>query len=150
MDQKRFDELLLRHQVPGATLAVLAGEDVSALASGVLNLSTGVEATTDSLFQIASITKVYTATVFMRLVEQALVGLDTSVVEVLPNFALANRGNGARRQHATSGTAGLGGVVQDNNGTPGGTAIRHRPIYQEFCLSRAPTRPPKISSGTGT
>jgi hypothetical protein len=22
--------------------------------------------------------------------------------------------------------------VQDNNGTPGGTALRHRPIYQEF------------------
>ena len=51
MDQKRFDELLLKHQVPGATLAVLAGDDVSALASGVLNLATGVEATTDSLFQ---------------------------------------------------------------------------------------------------
>jgi CubicO group peptidase (beta-lactamase class C family) len=110
MEQKRFDELVRKHGIPGASLAVLAAGDVSALASGVLNLSTGVEATTDSLFQIASITKVYTATVFMRLVEQGLVGLDTHVVEVLPDFALAEPGVAQKvtMRHLLSHTSGIG------------------------------------------
>jgi CubicO group peptidase (beta-lactamase class C family) len=110
MDQMRFDELVRKHGIPGASLAVLAAGDVSALASGVLNLSTGVEATTDSLFQIASITKVYTATVFMRLVEQGLVGLDTPVVEVLPDFALAEPGVAQKvtMRHLLSHTSGIG------------------------------------------
>jgi CubicO group peptidase (beta-lactamase class C family) len=110
MDQKRFDELVLKHRVPGASLAVLAGDDVHRLASGVLNLATGVEATTDSLFQIASITKVYTATVFMRLVEQGLVGLDTRVVEVLPDFALADPDVAQKvtMRHLLSHTSGMG------------------------------------------
>jgi CubicO group peptidase (beta-lactamase class C family) len=76
----------------------------------VLNLATGVEATTDSLFQIASITKVYTATVFMRLVEQGLVGLDTPVVEVLPGFALADPEVAGKvtMRHLLSHTSGIG------------------------------------------
>ena len=41
-----------------------------AAASGILNLDTGVEATTDSLFQIGSITKVWTATLAMQLVDE--------------------------------------------------------------------------------
>jgi CubicO group peptidase (beta-lactamase class C family) len=90
IDQKRFDELVRKHQVPGATLAVLAGDVLRTLASGVLNLDTGVDATPDSMFQLASITKVYTATVFMRLAGQGLVGLDTPVTEVLPAFKVAD------------------------------------------------------------
>ena len=82
MDQKRFDALVTEYGVPGATLAVLDGDEVHALASGVLNADTGVEATTDSMFQLASITKVYTATVFIRLVEEGLATLDTRGIHV--------------------------------------------------------------------
>lgn len=38
----------------------------------------------DSLFDLASLTKLFSATAFMQLVERGLVGLDTSVGEVLP------------------------------------------------------------------
>ena len=38
----------------------------------------------DSLFDLASLTKLFTATAFMRLVERGMVSLDTSVGEVLP------------------------------------------------------------------
>jgi len=111
MEQARFDELVREHQVPGATLAVLAGDDLRTLASGVLNLGTGVAATPDSMFQIASITKVYTATVFMRLVEQGLVGLDTRVREVLPDFAVADPevARQVRMRHLLTHTSGIGG-----------------------------------------
>ena len=41
----------------------------------------------DSLFDLASLTKLFTATAFMTLVETGRVGLETPVAEVLPEFA---------------------------------------------------------------
>jgi CubicO group peptidase (beta-lactamase class C family) len=88
--QSRLDELAQQHAVPGASLAVLADGEVTTLATGVLHKGTGVEVTTDSLFQIGSISKAYTAAVLLRLVDQGLVSLDTPVVEVLPEFRVAD------------------------------------------------------------
>ncbi|MEN3271454.1 MAG: hypothetical protein V7636_215 [Actinomycetota bacterium] len=72
--------------LPGASLAVLHDGEVHEAAAGVLNLRTGVEVTTDSIFQIGSITKVYTATLVMQLVEAGLVDLDAPVRTYLPAF----------------------------------------------------------------
>jgi CubicO group peptidase (beta-lactamase class C family) len=90
--QQRLDEARATHGVPGATLAVLQDGKVDAAASGVLNLDTGVEATTDSLFQIGSITKVWTTTVVMGLVEGRLVELDAPLRRYLPEFAVLEDG----------------------------------------------------------
>ena len=57
--------LMAAHDVPGASVAV--------------NLRTGVEATPDALFMIQSITKVWTATLVMQLVDEGLVELDVPV-----------------------------------------------------------------------
>jgi hypothetical protein len=59
----------IAHGVPGAVVAVLAEGEVAEAAYGVLNRATGVEVTTDSLFQIGSITKVWTATLIMQLAD---------------------------------------------------------------------------------
>ena len=109
--QERFDVLARRFGVPGASLAVLSDGRVEALATGVLNVATGVSATTDSLFQIGSITKVYTATVVMRLVEQGLVTLDTPVVEILPGFRVADGEVSAHvtLRHLLAHTSGISG-----------------------------------------
>ncbi|MEU2869634.1 serine hydrolase domain-containing protein [Streptomyces olivoreticuli] len=88
--QARFDELRAAHHVPGATLAVLTGGTVHQLASGLLHRGTGVEATTDSVFQLGSIAKVYTATLVMQLAESGRLDLDEPVVDVLPEFAVAD------------------------------------------------------------
>ncbi|MEU3751575.1 serine hydrolase domain-containing protein [Streptomyces olivoreticuli] len=88
--QARFDELRAAHHVPGATLAVLTEGTVHQLASGVLHRGTGVEATTDSVFQLGSIAKVYTATLVMQLAESGRLDLDAPVVDVLPEFAVAD------------------------------------------------------------
>ncbi|MGH3049090.1 MAG: serine hydrolase domain-containing protein, partial [Gaiellaceae bacterium] len=88
--QERLDELREKHGVPGASLAVLANGEIAAAASGLLNLGTGVEATTDSLFQIGSITKVWTATLVMQLVDEGRVGLDDPVRRFLPDFRVAD------------------------------------------------------------
>jgi CubicO group peptidase (beta-lactamase class C family) len=109
--RERFDGLARRHGVPGASLAVLAGGQVQALATGVLNTGTGVEATTDSLFQIGSITKAYTATVVMGLVEEGLVTLDTPVADVLPEFRVADveATRNVTLRHLLAHTSGING-----------------------------------------
>jgi CubicO group peptidase (beta-lactamase class C family) len=109
--QQRLEELREKHDVPGASLAVLSDDGVSSAASGVLNLDTGVEATTDSLFQIGSITKVWTATMVSQLVEEGLVELDGPVARYLPGFRVADESVSATAtiRHLLTHTSGIDG-----------------------------------------
>ena len=81
---------LAQHKVPGASLAVYAGEALYEVAAGVLNMDTQVEATTNSLFHIASITKPMVATIAMQLVDEGRLDLDAPVRRYLPNFRVAS------------------------------------------------------------
>ena len=82
--------LLEKHSVPGAAIAVLSADEVFTTAGGVINKLTGVDATTDTVFQVGSITKVWTTTLVMQLVDEGLVELDAPIQRYLPEFALAN------------------------------------------------------------
>lgn len=86
--QNRLNELREACQIPGASLAVLANGKIHELASGVLHRGTGVEVTTDSLFQIGSISKVFTATLVMQLIDSGELALDTTLKEVLPELTI--------------------------------------------------------------
>ena len=55
---------------------------VTAVAAGVANLRTGVEATPDTVFQIGSQGKMWTATVLMQLVDEGLVDIDATGADV--------------------------------------------------------------------
>ncbi|MFF7250863.1 serine hydrolase [Embleya sp. NPDC008237] len=93
--QRRLATLAERHKIPGATLGILrvdehASDDLVEAAYGVLNLNTGVPVTTDSVFQIGSITKVWTTTLVMQLVEDGLLDLDQPLSEVLPELRLSD------------------------------------------------------------
>ncbi|MDS0134467.1 MULTISPECIES: serine hydrolase domain-containing protein [unclassified Amycolatopsis] len=94
--QTRLPALLAEHHVPGAAVAVYAGGEIADHAAGVLNKATGVEADVDSLFQIGSITKVWTATLVMQLVDDGVLGLDRPVREYLPEFVLGDEEAAAR------------------------------------------------------
>lgn len=78
------------HGVPAAAVAVLVDGEIVEHAVGVLSTATKIEATTDSVFQIGSITKVWTATLVMQLVDEGLVALDAPIRRYLPEFALAD------------------------------------------------------------
>ena len=88
--EQRLRDLCAAHDVPGASVAVLVDGEVVTAATGVLNRDTGVEATTDSLFQIGSITKPYTASLVMRFVERGELDLDVPVATYLPEFRVAD------------------------------------------------------------
>ncbi|TDC46767.1 class A beta-lactamase-related serine hydrolase [Actinomadura sp. KC345] len=86
--QEWIDRAAERHGVPGAAVAVGVGARLAEAATGVINLDTGVEATADSLFQIGSVTKVWTAALVMQLAEEGLVDLDEPVRRYLPEFGV--------------------------------------------------------------
>ena len=68
--------LLERYDVPAAAVGVLADGEVVDHAAGLLSMSTEVEATTDSVFQIGSITKLWTSSLVLQLVDEGKVAVD--------------------------------------------------------------------------
>ena len=106
-------------RVPGASVAVLAEGRITTAATGVLNTRTGVAATTDSLFQIGSITKVWTATRIMQLVDDRRLELDETVRSLLPDFALAEESaaTAITVRHLLSHVAGFEGDLFTDTGT---------------------------------
>ena len=120
----RLPELITTYDVPAAAVAVSVGEDSVEAAAGVLSLSTGVAATTDSVFQIGSITKVWTATMVMQLVEQGRVDLEAPVQRYLPDFRVADAtaSSAMTVRQLLSHTAGFEGDIFTDTG-PGDDAL---------------------------
>lgn len=85
-----FARLVAERGVPGAAVAVLKDGEVVDAAAGLLSTATKVEATPDSVFQIGSITKVWTATLVMQLVDDGLLDLDRPLRDYLPEFRIAD------------------------------------------------------------
>jgi proline iminopeptidase len=73
--------------IPGVSVAVLRGSEVVKLASyGRANLELDVPASSSTAFPFASITKAFTGTAMLRLVERDLLALDDRVGELLPEL----------------------------------------------------------------
>lgn len=109
--QDRLTDLVRKYEVPGASVSVLVDGEVHDAAAGVVNVRTGVEALPDSPFMIQSITKLWTATLVMQLVDEGLVSLDDRVVLHLPGFrtADADRSAGITIRQLLTHTGGFEG-----------------------------------------
>ena len=109
--QARLTELAAKHHVVGASLAVAVGDETATAAAGVLNARTGAPVTADSVFQIGSITKVWTATLVMQLVDQGLVDLDAPLTGYLPDFRVLDEQitSSVTARHLLDHTSGIGG-----------------------------------------
>ena len=86
----RLAELCTEAGVPGAAVALTDGTNVVEVVYGVTSLRTQAPVTPMTLFQIGSISKVYTATIVMSLVDQGKVDLDAPVQTYLPWFGLSD------------------------------------------------------------
>lgn len=92
-------------------LSVYDGKRTVDLVTGVTNCETGVEVTPDTLFQIGSLMKVYTATLMMRLVDQGKLDLDAPIRRYLPSFELSDEETAAAitSRHLLTHSAGIVG-----------------------------------------
>jgi CubicO group peptidase (beta-lactamase class C family) len=122
--QRRLALLARRHKVPGASLGILrAGADgrpdeIVEAAYGYANAPAKIEATTDTLFQIGSMSKVWTATLAMQLVDEGKLDLDAPVAEVLPELTLgdADVAKTVTMRQLLSHTSGIDGDVFTDTG----------------------------------
>lgn len=100
-----------RWNVPGVTVGVLHQGEIQTTSAGFANLVTRQSMTDDTISQIGSISKVFTATLAMMLVEEGLLDLDEPVASYVPGLPLAdNRAQGTvTLRHLLSHTAGFDG-----------------------------------------
>lgn len=108
-----FARLVTSRGVPGAAIAVLHEGAIVDAAAGLLSTSTRVEATADSVFQIGSITKVWTTTLVLQLVDDGLLDLDVPIRHYLPEFRLDDDDAATRitARHLLSHRGGFEGDV---------------------------------------
>jgi CubicO group peptidase (beta-lactamase class C family) len=71
------------------SLAVLYEGEISGFTSGVADASKGAPVTSETVFRLGSVTKVYTATLVLQLVDEGLVDLDAPVARYVPELVLA-------------------------------------------------------------
>ena len=102
--------------VPGVALGFLSGDEEQFAAFGVTSLENPLPVTPGTLFQIGSITKTFTATVAMQLVEEGLLDLDAPVRTYLPGLRLGDEAAaaGATIRHLLTHTGGWEGDYFDD------------------------------------
>lgn len=115
---ERTQAAMARWRVPGAAVGVLADGKRQEQGFGVVSLETGYPVRADTSFQIGSITKLFTATLAMLLVEEGKLALDTPIVTYLPEFKLADADAQARitLRMLLSHSSGFYGDLFDDTG----------------------------------
>jgi CubicO group peptidase (beta-lactamase class C family) len=81
-----------RLKVPGFSIGVFHEGQEYAAGFGVTNLEHPLPVTADTLFQTGSISKTFTGTICMRLIEKGKIELDAPVRTYLPKFKMAGKG----------------------------------------------------------
>jgi CubicO group peptidase (beta-lactamase class C family) len=82
--------------IPGAALGILADGVAHTRGFGVTNVNHPLPVTDDTLFQIGSISKTFTGTAIMRLVEQNRLQLDDPIRKYIPDFKVKDPDASAR------------------------------------------------------
>lgn len=117
-------EAMRRLPVPGAAFGVLHDGEAHVAGLGVTNLDHPLPVTPDTLFQIGSITKTFTGTLAMRLIEAGRLDLDAPVRTYLPDLRLADEAAaaGVTLRHLLTHTGGWVGDYFEDCG-PGDDAL---------------------------
>lgn len=104
--------------VPGVAVGILDKGEVSSAGFGVTSVEHPLPVTDETLFQIGSITKTYTGTTIMRLVEMDKLDLDAPVRTYLPDFKVVDEtaASEATMRHLLTHTAGWVGDFFDDTG----------------------------------
>jgi CubicO group peptidase (beta-lactamase class C family) len=77
-------------QVPGLTAAVLQGDDRQVISLGITSVDEPLPVGPETLFQIGSISKTYTAAALMRLIDMERLSLEDTVRSHIPEFRVAD------------------------------------------------------------
>jgi CubicO group peptidase (beta-lactamase class C family) len=137
------EEARTRYGVPGVGVGVLHASQELTAGFGVTNLSHPLPVDSDTLFQIGSTTKTYTATVAIMLAEAGKLDLDIPIRTYLPTFRLADEQTAATAtlRHLFTHCAGWVGDFFINTGRGEDALQRYADLMielsQEFPLGEA-------------
>lgn len=110
-----FKLTMQKRRIPGLALAVVKnGEIVKAQGYGIANLETDTPVKPETVFELASITKQFTATAIMMLVEEGRVGLNDKISKFLKETPDSWKDMTVR--HLLTHTSGLPGMGNDFKG----------------------------------
>jgi len=117
-------DAMRRFHVPGVAVGVVHAGEETIHTFGVTSIDNPLPIQPDTLFQIGSITKTFTATALMRLVEQGKVDLEAPVRRYLPDFRLRDEevAQQVTVRHLVTHTAGWVGDDFTDTG-PGDDAL---------------------------
>ena len=104
-----IEEQLTALNIPGASLAIIEGDQIVHVKGFGVSSPTGETPTPQTLFSICSLTKSVTALAVMQLVEAGKISLDAPVQRYLPWFTLADPQAAAQItvRHLLNQTSGL-------------------------------------------
>ena len=88
--RETIDSEMARWSVPGLAIGILDGGEVETAAFGIENVNTGTAVKPETLFQIGSISKIFTTTLIMTLVNEGVLDLDRPVVRYIQDLTLAD------------------------------------------------------------
>jgi CubicO group peptidase (beta-lactamase class C family) len=110
--------IMVRLGIPGIAIGLSVGRREFVAALGVISLADPRSATPETIYQIGSITKTFTATAIFRLIEQGKAGLDDPVRKYIPSFKVQDEYTAARVtiRHLLNHTAGWMGDFFINTG----------------------------------
>ena len=113
--------------VPGVAVGVLDGDEERHEGFGVTSIENPLEVTPGTRFQTGSITKTFTGTVILQLVDQGLLELDRPVLEYVPELTLADAAatGGVTLRHLLSHTGGWVGAYFEDTGWGDDAAARY-------------------------
>ena len=111
-------ELMTEHHVPGISIGLIVDGTEHYIPLGVTSIDNPLEVTPDTLFQIASVTKTFTASIAMKLVELGKLELDATVRTYIPSFKLQDESVAARVtvRHLLTHTSGFMGDFDIDTG----------------------------------
>jgi CubicO group peptidase (beta-lactamase class C family) len=134
--QNKLNGLAAELGVTGAAAGVLLDGQERFAFSGVTSVANPLPVDGGTLFQVGSVTKTFTATALLRLVDQGLVDLDAPVRSYVPEFLYIHLDVGA--QHLEPVRRNLGQVGR-----------RRRRLDEPPPLLLPPPPPPPLPGGGG-
>ncbi|HWV23027.1 MAG TPA: serine hydrolase domain-containing protein [Thermomicrobiales bacterium] len=113
--ESRLNTAMDAHRIPGAIVLIDSPETGTwSAALGAANIETGEPMTTDMYMRIASITKTFTSTMILQLVDQGALTLDDTLASLLPDQADLPNADTITVRHLLTMQSGLPDYVGTN------------------------------------
>jgi CubicO group peptidase (beta-lactamase class C family) len=112
---KYIEQIQEKEEIPGIAIAIVQGSEILYCnAYGVTSVDSGQPLTTDTLFDLASLTKSFTALGVLLMEDSGLIDIDQPLQKYLPDFQIADaRGADITTRHLLNQTSGIPSIFSE-------------------------------------